>query len=75
MAGAVAADQSRMAVDYQLVEHWQRRRAVEEFERRVTQAVEYVERRVEALRAIETAEPEPEPVSERPRLRAVDSPS
>ena len=69
MAGGVAADQSRMAVDYQLVEHWQRTRAVEEFERRVQQAVAYVERRVEALRAIEDAPPE----SERPRLRAVDS--
>ncbi len=68
MRQPATADVPRVAVDYQLLEHWQRRREVAQFERRIEQAVAYVERRVEAIRRLEAAPAEPEPT----RLRAVD---
>jgi hypothetical protein len=62
------ADVPRVAVDYQLLEQWRRRREAAQFERRIEQAVAYVERRAEAARMLD-----PAPAASRPtRLRAVD---
>ena len=67
MPEAVRADVSRMSVDYRLLDRWQRQRETAQFERRIEQAVAYVERRAAAIRALESPRVEPE----RPRLRVV----
>lgn len=60
MPGALRADVTRMSVDYRLLDQWQRQREAAQFERRIEQAVAYVERRAQAIRAVESLPVEPE---------------
>lgn len=66
MPAGVHADVTRMSVDDRYLERWQRSREKADFERRIEQAVAYVERRAAAVRAVDIVQPAP------PRLRVVD---